>query len=526
VLILLGDERPCQRCIKRGLQDQCQDGFRKKAKYLHDAPAEALIPPGLGGTFGFGDKNVARGQTTPNRTPIVQQGYFANTQPMEMYSPAAAQRPTFPGLLASSASSYGNVTTPISPFSISAPPPAQMITTPTMPQGSGSMHQPPHQPHHQLPFDPSDPALFNFNIEGLNFGNRYGALEFNMLQAMSNGVNDGPHDVVTPMSAHPAYSLGGYAQNPALFEQNAMMNANNFHSAPAATGLGHRRPPSISDLRTPHNTPIIKSADAADSSVPYAYAIGVTNKSNSLASASPVSLSQDAPGSIENAASSPRLFAASGENTFPLLHHHDHHHGQHPHHHHQQPVQHPHSSAAADSFLLTSAHTSRKRAHNADQVYNGVRKPYSYHAGWHRLFTHVKNHFSKDNVQRVAQYVSVIRPPLTAFAQYLTANDLILMETTIQRQLYEYRDFIKATGTPTIVTRRDGSILAVSDEFYKMTRWSDGVVLGKERNRNVNRGQGSLGAILSGIRDEDEEGGKGSTGDGQALHISEIFEQQ
>lgn len=29
--------RPCQRCIKRGLQDSCQDGIRKKAKYLQDA---------------------------------------------------------------------------------------------------------------------------------------------------------------------------------------------------------------------------------------------------------------------------------------------------------------------------------------------------------------------------------------------------------------------------------------------------------------------------------------------------------
>ncbi|KAI6855756.1 hypothetical protein KC334_g22325, partial [Hortaea werneckii] len=45
-----GDERPCLRCIKRGLQDQCHDGVRKKAKYLHDAPPEALIP-GLAGHY-------------------------------------------------------------------------------------------------------------------------------------------------------------------------------------------------------------------------------------------------------------------------------------------------------------------------------------------------------------------------------------------------------------------------------------------------------------------------------------------
>ena len=48
--LFLGDERPCTRCIKRGLQDACQDGVRKKAKYLHDAPNEALMP-GVGATL-------------------------------------------------------------------------------------------------------------------------------------------------------------------------------------------------------------------------------------------------------------------------------------------------------------------------------------------------------------------------------------------------------------------------------------------------------------------------------------------
>jgi hypothetical protein len=33
LIMFTGDERPCQRCIKRGLQDACQDGVRKKAKY-------------------------------------------------------------------------------------------------------------------------------------------------------------------------------------------------------------------------------------------------------------------------------------------------------------------------------------------------------------------------------------------------------------------------------------------------------------------------------------------------------------
>ncbi|RFU24384.1 hypothetical protein B7463_g11955, partial [Scytalidium lignicola] len=42
--LTFGDERPCQHCIKRGLADACRDGIGKKAKYLHDAPPEALRP--------------------------------------------------------------------------------------------------------------------------------------------------------------------------------------------------------------------------------------------------------------------------------------------------------------------------------------------------------------------------------------------------------------------------------------------------------------------------------------------------
>ncbi|KAF8420219.1 hypothetical protein EV426DRAFT_250062 [Tirmania nivea] len=42
-----GDERPCNRCIQRNLTDSCQDGVRKKAKYLNDedSPAPMSNPP-------------------------------------------------------------------------------------------------------------------------------------------------------------------------------------------------------------------------------------------------------------------------------------------------------------------------------------------------------------------------------------------------------------------------------------------------------------------------------------------------
>jgi PAS domain-containing protein len=498
----------------------------------------------LGGTFSYNDpKQAAAAAVTTPRTPMTQQSsYFPPAQTaIDMYAQSAGQQP-MAALLAASSASYGNINTPISPFNVSGAQPGH-ITTPNIPQQPQNQQTPTH--HQHIPFDPSDPAIFNFNIDGLNFGNKYGALEFNMLQTMSNGMNDSHGDVLTPLNSHvpSAYSLN-FSSPVAMFDQMSGMNYN-------VQGPGHRHPPSNPDLKTPNNTPLMKSADVPESSgnnIPYAYAIGAAQRPNSLASASPVSLSQENPASNEGN-NSPALFAAGvgvdsigfavdGDHQLPgPLHPHRLHHQ-----HHHQPVQHPHSAVTADTIPSIAGRTvhhhshpfaplhPRKRQHNADAVYGKVQKPYSYHAGWHRLFSYIKDHFSKENVQRIAQYVSVIRPPLTAFAQSLSVNDLIFMETTVQRQLFEYREFIKATGTPTIVTRRDGTILAVSEEFCKMTRWDEAVVLGKVKNWNVNRGQGSLQAIRerekAGLLEIEDEDTAWRGGDGQGVLISEIFDQQ
>src|SRR5690606_27337271 len=37
-------------------------------------------------------------------------------------------------------------------------------------------------------FDPSNPALFNFNLENLNFGSQYPAMEFGILGHMSSSA--------------------------------------------------------------------------------------------------------------------------------------------------------------------------------------------------------------------------------------------------------------------------------------------------------------------------------------------------
>ena len=80
------------------------------------------------------------------------------------------------------------------------------------------------------------------------------------------------------------------------------------------------------------------------------------------------------------------------------------------------------------------------------------------------------------------------------------------MEVSVQRKLYEYVDFINAYGTPTIITRRDGAVIAASKEFMILTGWKREVLLGREENRNVNTGSGSGPATAAGSAQRTREG--------------------
>jgi len=203
-----------------------------------------------------------------------------------------------------------------------------------------------------------------------------------------------------------------------------------------------------------------------------------------LASASPISISQDIPPHDLN---SPALF--SGQSTSAYTR------GQTATHH---PVQHPKSGDVLSHSHAQSS-TARKRAHDGDHIYDTVKQPYPYTIGFHRLLSYIKTHFSKDKIIRIAQALAAIRPALITFAQQLTEKDLIFMEVSVQRKLFAYDDFIKAYGTPTVIARRDGAIVAVSQEFVILTGWSKDVLLGKKPNLNSNHGgTSSTGASTAG----------------------------
>ncbi|EKM54511.1 uncharacterized protein PHACADRAFT_258404 [Phanerochaete carnosa HHB-10118-sp] len=87
------DSRPCQRCIKRGIADNCTEGHRKKAKYLLDEEElEALKRQ----KSGDGSTNTAE---APNEQPAAtstETGAFAQSEPMFSNYETAAPAFAFP----------------------------------------------------------------------------------------------------------------------------------------------------------------------------------------------------------------------------------------------------------------------------------------------------------------------------------------------------------------------------------------------------------------------------------------------
>lgn len=114
----------------------------------------------------------------------------------------------------------------------------------------------------------------------------------------------------------------------------------------------------------------------------------------------------------------------------------------------------------------------RNRFTEPGEIYTKVRKPHNYTPGYHELIVYLRSRFSKDNLLRMAKCMARYRPSFIACTNALKEDDLIFMEQCFQRTLMEYDNFIACSGTPTIVWRRTGEIESVGKEFCILTGWS------------------------------------------------------
>lgn len=312
-------------------------------------------------------------------------------------------------------------------------------------------------------FDPSDPALFNFDLASMNFGNRYGALEFGMLGHMATGAGD------TPPSDNGNQRVGQRSNSQQFGNPTGAFTT----ESPSQQSFMYGDPV-LNDWSTGQNTNHRMSVSGGlygqgggmhllQQDAPHAYAIG----SNTFASPS----STTSPHATTIA---PSQFDDSPMKTKTVI-----------------------STPHLRQQTLYNASSSKRRHREPSAIYDSVKEPYSYTGGFHKLIAFIKRRFSPPKTVRIAKALASIRPSFIATTKTLNQDDLIFMEKCFQRTLWEYEDFINACGTPTIVCRRTGEVAAVGKEFSILTGWKKEVLLGKEPNFNVNTGGSSFSSSQS-----------------------------
>ncbi|KAK4154358.1 hypothetical protein C8A00DRAFT_42868 [Chaetomidium leptoderma] len=484
-----GDERPCQRCIKRGLMDSCQDGVRKKAKYLHDAPPEALRPV-LGPNYnptptprqnGHRHPSISASDASSTAGP-----FFSQSTATQFPLFSAAQTPI--GSIAENLP-FGNQQSPVSPsFQTSGNP---QIGSMTVPQVSSPMPN-----FGALPFDPSDPNIFNFNLEGLNFGSQYGAMEFGMLGHMSSGAAETPpQDVTLSRSASGSLSFG-----PGVFGNGV----NQVYEGNILDGfLG---------LDANHNG--VYSQGNLQHGLPHAYAIAagptsVQSPSTDTNSPQPTTLGFDGSPTMATYSTTP------GSGNKPAN---------------QQRPATRQSNALAK---LGQQSILGKRQRDPSFIYDTVKEPFGYVASFHKLFNLIQGRFAAAHTSRIAKSLASIRPSLLASTRNLTRQDLVFMEKYFQRSLFEYEEFMHQCSSPTLACRRTGEVASVNKEFTALTGWTKDVLLGKQPNHNVNLGgsasasgassKGRVGLATPRLKSLNTDG-PGSTDNPQPVFLAELLD--
>ena len=482
-----GDDRPCSRCVKRGCSAQCKDGVRKKAKYLEDTPAEALLHDG-----------ISRNRPTIPGHGMAQQSLPNLSNSSHLFAGQSSGSASYPIF-----TSAGQMNMP--PSSINQPHQTYVMTPQSLsahsqnPMNQSSYHigtSAGGNTSQSLPMataaiaNPSLDDLFpgSFDIENFDFtdfDNRYGAAEFGMLNQMSVGMANSP-----PSDGTGTFNPGGGNYTPGTISTAYGQSPSEDHPFPyqAHSGFGSWSNEHASEFNHPssnfrfkgHNNNKDHLEGIARHEVPPSFAIGNSTLPSPSSMSSPQGMAlagiDDSPtnrGPLTNLTPSHQAHIRQD--------------------HLQSHQRQGHSAVSASAVSTPSLKVQTphfKRHRDPSTVYEDVKSPYSYTAAFHSLTALIQRRFSPHKTAHIAKALAAIRPSFISCTMRLGRNDLIFMEKCLQRTLFEYEEFISATGTPTIICRRTGEVVAVGKEFSILTGWSANVLLGREPNLNVNRGGG------------------------------------
>jgi hypothetical protein len=194
------DERSCQQCIKRDLQNFCHDEVKKKAKYLHDASNEFLMSSmrlrDVGNRFQY-VANLVQGPSLSHETIYSISsvgGAYAHSLAVptiySMYASSASSEESISMSLIDSVvipSAYSAQVSLISPhftLDLSNQASSMQSMTGVLRQNSQITPNSFENTYDSFIFDLNDPMHYNFDLANFNFENHYDALKFDMLDHM------------------------------------------------------------------------------------------------------------------------------------------------------------------------------------------------------------------------------------------------------------------------------------------------------------------------------------------------------
>ena len=482
---MIGDKRPCERC---GDKKICKDGKRKKAKYLADAPDEDLTP----------------GQDQ------VKDSHFANF-PTDWHGGPPFPRSSFPapgvgGLYASQQPSYTMFAThgqqnqiPFQPYTSQQMSMGQAYTVgphqqPILPDYSRAMPQPNMSIYSNPTPDPSIGDLYpNQNLEDNSFANQYGYSEFAYMTHLTSGMEDTPPSESTgtlnpsddanyvPGVNTPGYGSAvqpyGYPQDQVIHNSRptSRQEADPFtltlQDQESVEGLVKQEEPAGYPIGAYHNYP----SPSFSGSSPQGMTAGIDENPSVKTMYTNINPSRQAQlrETLRPMTSSPQQNNSKASLSMT-----------------------PVSTVSAPTIppsVKAQSSTSNRRHRNPSTIYNAVTEPYSYTKAFHDLMALIRKRFSPSKTARIAKALASIRPSFISSLTKLDDDDRVFMEKCLQRTLLEYDDFLSATGTPTIICRRTGEVVAVGEGFSVLTGWRKAVLLGREPNLNMNKGGDTSG---------------------------------
>ena len=447
--------------------------MRKKAKYLHDAPAEALMPGFSTGYHVNGSHGMASVAGAPSIGPngmqVSQPGNYYTSNPtggFPQYSPLSQQGQMAPPMM-DNQGMIGDQPTFGSPSQFQSAQGQQISPTQEMSatMDSSTLGPPTSGSFDASYFDPNDLTLFNFSMGEPEFGSRYGALEHGIIGHISSGaVNTPDLDNMNPMGQLGSISYDGSTSLPSNFGYS-----DQFRPWQAISDNGSRQGSTTNQW-------------LADNGVD-AFAVG--ENTSSLTGASPNSQNQDFGMGYRPNTLSPEL-----QFTQPEQHHLSDATRQ------PQPQQRSRKPAPFPNDINQFGFKKRRR--DTSEIYASVTRPHNYTQGFHILTAHLSKKYDQRNVMEIAKALASIRPSFIASNKNLNDDDLIFMEKSFQRTLYETDDHFGSIGTPSLVCRRTGEIALVNKEFSLVTGWRRDVLLGKEPNLNVNVASSKRGSETGG----------------------------